>query len=139
MTGFYTIILAFVIAVVAREFVKTRMSGSGDGGKRHPLVFQVVPKNREEWLRALFFPFQAYVAVAYFVERYFVTRWPPHSYGPGEFRASLFLGYGLCVVVLLGMGICQLTKGQIRKGFVNLGLAVLGAWLGYPMSHTIWL
>jgi hypothetical protein len=104
-------------------------------------MFHAFPKSRSEWLRVLLFPFQAYVVVAYFVEQCFVRSLP----GNGGYRASLtsfklwvISGYSVCFIVLLCVGIIQLSTGRRVRGVVNIGLAILGALLGLSMMNFVY-
>jgi len=93
-------------------------------------IFQLYPKTRAEWLWACVFPFQIYVVVAFFVQRYFVSRWAWAGggyMGLGDFRLAVHLGNGICFLVLLGIGIEQLITRQRWMGCVNLGIAALNA------------
>jgi len=103
-------------------------------------MFRAFPKSRREWLQVLLFPFQAYVVVAYFVEQYFVRLLP------GKYRGSLMSfkhwvisGYSVCFIVLLCVGIIQLSTGRRARGFLNIGLAILGALLGLSMMNFTYI
>jgi hypothetical protein len=92
-------------------------------------VFYCFPKKRIEWLRVLLFPFQAYVVVAFFVERFFWSSLPAGGGYRGSlsgFVAGVILGYVACAVVLFGVGSIQILTGHRRNGCQNLCLAGLG-------------
>ena len=104
-------------------------------------MFRAFPKSRSEWLQVLLFPFQAYVVVAYLVEQYFVRSLP----GNGGYRGSLtsfklwvISGYSVCFIVLLCVGIIQLSTGRRARGFLNIGLAILGALLVLSMMNFVY-
>jgi hypothetical protein len=97
-------------------------------------MFHLFPNSRQEWLRVLVFPFQAYVVVAVFVEQYFWELLP----GNGGYRGAMFgfnamvlLGYIFCILMLLGLGFAFLLTGRRRSGWLNLALAALGALFAY--------
>ena len=95
------------------------------------MAFHLLPRNKKEWRQIALFPFQAYVVIAYFVERHFWYSLP----GNGGYRGSLlsfkmdvFLGYDVCIAVLLYVGVTQWFTHNRRKALVNFGLAIFGFW-----------
>jgi hypothetical protein len=103
-------------------------------------MFHLFPRARQEWLRVLLFPFQAYVVVAYFVEQYFIHSLPGNGGYRGsldEFAICVVAGYAVCFLVLLCVGISQMVAGHRLRGFLNVGLAVLGCLLGLWMMNFV--
>lgn len=101
-------------------------------------MFQFFPRGRQEWLRVLLFPFQAYVVIAYLVEQYFIRSLPANGGYRGslsEFKAKLLLGYTVCVLVLLSVGIVQMLAGRWLRGVLNAVLAALGVLIGLSMMN----
>src|ERR1700677_1280984 len=103
-------------------------------------IFQIFPKRKNEWLRALLFPFQAYVIIAHFIEWHFWDSLPAsggYRGSLGGFMAGVSLGYFVCAVVLFGVGIRQVTLGHRYKGWLNIGLAVLGYLFACDMPNLV--
>jgi hypothetical protein len=101
-------------------------------------MFRVFPKGRGEWSRAALFPFQAYIPVAYCVEQYFV-RQLPGAYGAAldEFKGDVILGYFVCFLVLLVVGLGQIAVSRWKGGLLNFGLAALGAVIAFRMNNFV--
>jgi hypothetical protein len=103
-----------------------------------PTMFRVFPKGRREWLRAALFLFQAYIPVAYCVEQYFIRQTPWAYRGAlDEFKGDVILGYAVCLLVLLGVGLGQIAVSRWRRGFLNFGLAALGAVIAFRMNNFV--
>ena len=91
-------------------------------------------------MRVLVFPFQAYVVVALFVERYFMWSLEPHSRGRlAEFKFWVMCGYSIYFFALLGTGTVQLCAGRRRLGLVNLCLAALSAIVALSLMNFVYL
>jgi len=103
-------------------------------------MFRPIPKSRAEWRQVLFFPFQAYVVVAYLVEQYFINSLPGYGGYRGalsEFKGWVIFGYAICFVVLLCAGIIQSLRGYRLRAAVNFGLAMLGMLFGLSMMNFV--
>ena len=88
-------------------------------------MFRLFPKERQDWLRAFLFPFQAFVILAPASYCYLLHIWP-HRGGVeplNHFGHQLLFGFAICFLVLLGVGVYQ--RGVSR--YVNLCLAALTA------------
>jgi hypothetical protein len=102
-------------------------------------MFRAFPRGRSEWLQLLVFPFQAYVVVAIFVEKYFMRSLDPHSRGSlAEFKFWVMLGYAACFLALLTVGIAQLCAGRRRLGIVNLCLAALSVLVALSLANFVY-
>jgi hypothetical protein len=104
-------------------------------------MFRFIPREQGEWLRVLLFPFQAYVVVAFLVEQYFIRSLPSGGGYRGslaEFKVWVIAGYAICFLVLLGVGIVQIFTNHRLRGFLNVGLAALGALLGLSMMNFVY-
>lgn len=121
-------------------------NGKGTGYKMsgrlfvRPIMFQVFPKGRGEWLRAALFLFQAYVIVAYCVEQYFIRSLAAAGGYRGalnDFRGDVILGYAVCHLVLSSVGVVQMCIGYSTRGLLNVGLAVLAVFLGLSMDNFV--
>src|SRR5579859_7866649 len=84
-------------------------------------MFQFFPKGRQGWLRALFFPFQAYAVVALVVTIYYHRT----DGDVARFGALFFSGLNVCFLALLVIGIGQMISGHRLSGLINLCLAAL--------------
>lgn len=103
-------------------------------------MFRAFPRGRSEWLQLLVFPFQAYVVVAIFVERYFMRSLESHSRGSlAEFKCWVMVGYSVCFFALLGVGTVQLCAGRRRLGLVNVCLAVLSALVALSLMNFVYV
>jgi hypothetical protein len=108
--------------------------------------FRLVPKTREDWLRALVFPFRSYGVIAFVVCHIFWLIW---SNGMGGFHSDLALacfydaedhvmvGYAVCVFALCVRGIADLFIGRWRSALLNISLAVFNGWLICSQSRAI--
>jgi hypothetical protein len=100
-------------------------------------MFQLFPKTRKEWLRAIIFPFQAYMPVAFIVWQILEVIWPGGKYRFGElstyhdFKSAVLQGYAICFWVLLIIATFQLSARQRTAAFLNVGWALVGALLGF--------
>ena len=102
-------------------------------------MFRTLPRGRSEWLHLLAFPFQAYVVVAIFVEKYFLRSLPTHSRASlDNFKCWVIFGYSVCFFALLGVGTVQLCTGRRRLGVVNLCLAALGALIALSLMNFVY-
>jgi hypothetical protein len=95
------------------------------------IMFRLFPKNRQDWLRVVVFPFQAYVILGPASYCYWLHIWPHQGeVGPlNDFGHQLSAGYLLCLLVLATIGFRQLVLEHGRKAYVNLGLAALSLLL----------
>ena len=100
--------------------------------------FRLLPKTREEWMRAFCLPFQSYVVVAFVALRFFSAIWPQGTTGSEmhrslrsfyEFRDNINFGYGVCVAMLSYGGIMDLIGRRWGSGCLNLCLAAFSAWM----------
>jgi hypothetical protein len=101
-------------------------------------MFRPFPRGRQGWLRVLLFPFQAYVLIAIFVERYFMNSLPGNGGYRGslaEFKLTVVAGYAVSFLVLLCVGVGHFLTGRVRSACLNLGLAALAALLGCSMMN----
>jgi hypothetical protein len=99
---------------------------------QHVFKFALLPKTREEWLRAFLFLFQAYVVLAFVVRSFYYYKLP---HGKGalvafyNFEERIQIGYAICLVVLSYSGIADLIMGRWRSGRLNLCLAAFSVWM----------
>ena len=95
-------------------------------------MFRLLPKTWQEWEHTLFFPFQAYVVVATLFISFCKAIWPDGqaaTHALFHFERTIWWGYPLCLVVLLGIALAQFDAGSLGKMWTNLSLAALCAWL----------
>ena len=94
---------------------------------------QVFPKGAKEWVRAGLLPFQTYVIAAFLVVE-IGSRIPTLQYR-WVFLEGILLGYCVCIVVFLLVGIIQLFFHPRKPALVSFffaQLAVLLAFLVVP-------
>jgi hypothetical protein len=103
-------------------------------------MFRAFPKSRSDWQQILLFPFQAYVVVAYVVEQYFITSLPGYGGYRGalsEFKSWVIFGYAICFVVLLCTCTIQFLHAHVKRGALNVGLAVLAVLFVLSMMNFV--
>jgi hypothetical protein len=91
---------------------------------------KVLPKSKAGWAKLVLLPFEVYVAAAWvFVHVYRDSagrHWEPSDVEP------FFLGYILCIPVLLVGGIFQSFSGRVKDSLITFAaaaLAVLILWV----------
>jgi len=103
-------------------------------------MFQMFPKTRLDWLRALPFAVQSYVVVAFVEYKFFAFIWPHGKFALSclqDFQEIVVFGYLFCFVGLSCGGIAALFSRRWRDACLNLGLAVLNAFLVESASFAI--
>jgi hypothetical protein len=101
-------------------------------------MFHLFPKRRQDWLRVLVFPFQAYVIIAFFVERYFASIWPGHTrWTMTDLKLFMVSGNVVCFFVFLVAGVRQSFLRQWTVACLHFGFAVLSVLLCLPMLNFV--
>jgi len=90
-------------------------------------MFHLFPRQRQEWLRVLLFPFQAYVVLGHCATLYLLSIWHFRNVGPlNHFADQLLFGYLVSFFVLFPVGLYQHHLGFRAGGWLNVGLALWG-------------
>ena len=86
----------------------------------------------------LVFPFQAYVIIAFFVERYFASIWPGHTrWTMTDLKLFMAAGYVVCFLFFLVVGVRKLFLRQWTIACLHFGFAVLSVFLCLPMLNFV--
>jgi hypothetical protein len=100
-------------------------------------MFHVFPKDRDDWLRLLLFPFQAFAVIAHLVSYYLVSHWPHGNVSPlNHFYSQIAGGYALSFLVLLVVGFRQMAAGHRVSSVVNV---LLAAWCALSLFTPGWI
>ena len=84
----------------------------------------------------LLFPFQAYVIIAFIIERYFASIWSGHTrWTMTDLKLFIAGGYAVCFFVFLVAGVRQLFLRQWSIACLHLGFAVLSVLFCFPMLN----
>ena len=101
-------------------------------------MFNAFPKHRDDWLKLLLFPFQAFAVTAHLMSYYLVFHWPHRGFiGPlNHFYDQIAPGYALCFLVLLIVGIRQMVAGRRMSAIANI---LLAAWCAFSFATPGWI
>ena len=101
-------------------------------------MLRFFPENRQAWLSALLFLFQAFPIIAFLTAAYFAGVWPHRTrWSMDDLKLFIIAGDFVCLVVLLGVGITQLFIGRRCSACLNLGLAALTVLACLPMLNFV--
>ena len=90
----------------------------------------LIPKSRQEWGQLIYFPFRAYVLLAFIATHIVFNSWPRHG-GIPDFMPLFTLNYAGCFLIFLLGGIVQLATNRHAEAAVNLAFAVVTFLIGY--------
>jgi len=100
-------------------------------------MLHLFPTDRAGWLRAALFPFQAFRVTAYFFFLYSGARWPGRYWDKTDLKLLLIAGDVTCLVVLVLVGLVQLSTWHRRCACINSALAGFTALLCWPMLNFV--
>src|SRR5262245_23127166 len=89
-----------------------------------PQTMNLLPRSSDEWSRFIYFPFRAFVLLAFIGFEVFHNPWTRNGYCP-PFMPFVILAYMVCFAVFTFGGIVQLVGGRRRDAITNFGFAVL--------------
>lgn len=96
-------------------------------------MFQIFPKDKPGWLRALILPFQAYVVAAFVVKKYYLGHYGGYL---EDFGGWYLFGFLVCFPVLLCVGIVQMCTRRRFRGLLNIGFGSLAGWLICSINYV---
>jgi len=97
---------------------------------------RVLPRNKQEWIDLILFPFKAYVVVAYVWLQICARLQGPRHYGGTEAEAIVALGFFPCSLVLLMAAAIMAVVGPRGAAIPNAifgGVAFVIVWASLPV------
>ncbi len=88
------------------------------------------PHSDEDRRKLSYFPFRAYVLLAFAAVKIVESQMPRHGDMGGDCVILLILGYMVCFLVFLAGSIAQLRNGKIEESVTNLLFLVLSFIFG---------